>query len=95
MKKLSATKWNIIRNLDFVAESFSPPPGPDAESLMKFAEKAQSDVCAPKRPLDPAELVIEASFADLHHGGNRDLSRISGSLRKRGTKEASYFGLLY
>jgi len=29
--------------LDFVAESLSLPPGSDAESLMKFAAKAQSD----------------------------------------------------
>jgi hypothetical protein len=37
---------------------------------------------APKRPLGPAELLVEASFADLRHGGDGDLSHISGSLQK-------------
>lgn len=37
---------------------------------------------APKRPLGPAELLVEASFADLRHGGDGDLSRVSGFPRR-------------
>eukprot|EP00590_Aulacoseira_subarctica_P004735 CAMPEP_0172421342 /NCGR_PEP_ID=MMETSP1064-20121228/7590_1 /TAXON_ID=202472 /ORGANISM="Aulacoseira subarctica , Strain CCAP 1002/5" /LENGTH=1266 /DNA_ID=CAMNT_0013161687 /DNA_START=1 /DNA_END=3798 /DNA_ORIENTATION=+ len=75
-----------VSSLDFVADSLPLPPPPNAEGLIKFAAKAQSDDCAPKRPLGPAELLVEASFADLRHGGDGDLTRIPGFPRRSSSK---------
>ena len=71
-----------VSSLDFVVEPLPPPPAPEDEVLRNFAVKAQSDESGPKRPLGPAELLVEASFADLRHGGDGDLSRLYGG-RKR------------
>ena len=45
---------------------------------------------APTRPLGTAELLVEASFADLRHGGDGDLSKAHGLAKKdqEGKKEA-------
>lgn len=64
----------FISNLDFLAESPRLPPPNDDEGLTKFAERAQSEESAPSRPLGRAELMVEASFADMRHGGDGDLS---------------------
>jgi hypothetical protein len=65
-----------VSNLEFVAEPLPIPPSPEEDVLRSFAAKAQSDESAPKRPLGPAELLVEASFADLRHGGDGDLGRL-------------------
>jgi len=43
--------------------------------LQKFAELAHNEENAPRRPFGPAELMVEASFADLRYGGDGNLSQ--------------------
>jgi Sec7-like guanine-nucleotide exchange factor len=64
-----------VSNLDFLAESQRLPPRHDDEGLQKFAERTRSEESAPKRPLGQAELLVEASFMDMRHGGDGNLSR--------------------
>lgn len=63
-----------VSSLDFVGEPLSLPPECDDEGLQKFAVMTQSDESSPNRPLGVAELLVEASFADLRHGGDGNLS---------------------
>eukprot|EP00957_Ditylum_brightwellii_P110726 8444287-Ditylum_brightwellii.AAC.1 len=39
-------------------------------------------ISAPTRPLGEAELLVEASFADLRHNGDGNLSRVHGLAKK-------------
>lgn len=71
-----------VSSLDFVGEPLPLPPPQDDEGLQKFAAMAQSDESLPSRPLGTAELLVEASFADLRHGGDGDLSK-AYSLKKK------------
>lgn len=71
-----------VSSLDFLGEPLLPPPPCDDEGLQKFAELAQSEDSSPKRNLGNAELLVEASFADLRHGGDGDLSK-AYSLKKK------------
>ncbi|KAL7535213.1 hypothetical protein ACHAXR_006347 [Thalassiosira sp. AJA248-18] len=70
-----------VSSLDFVGEPLPLPPPRDDEGLQKFAAMTQSDESAPNRPLGTAELLVEASFADLRHGGDGNLSK-AHSLKK-------------
>ena len=72
----------FVSSLDFVGEPLPLPPPQDDEGLQKFATMAQSDESLPSRPLGTAELLVEASFADLRHGGDGDLSK-AYSLKKK------------
>ena len=53
-----------------MGEPLQLPPASDDEGLNKFAEMDGS----PSRQLGAAELLVEASFADLRHGGDGNLS---------------------
>lgn len=64
-----------ISSVDFLAEVQVLPPQPDDDGLQKFAEQSSSAERAPTRPLGEAELLVEASFADMRHGGDGNLSR--------------------
>ena len=70
-----------VSSLDFLGEPLPLPPPCDDEGLNNFAAvmaqsnvMAQSDETSPKRVLGTAELLVEASFADLRHGGDGNLS---------------------
>lgn len=63
-----------ISSLDFLVEPLPLPPTVDDEGLQKFSAMAQNDESSPPRPLGIAELLVEASFADLRHGGDGNLS---------------------
>lgn len=71
-----------VSSLDFLGEPLPLPPSCDDEGLQKFASIAQSDESSPSRPLGTAELLVEASFADLRHGGDGNLSN-AHSLKKK------------
>ena len=71
-----------VSSLDFLNEALPLPPTTDDEGLKKFAELAESDESAPTRPLGTAELLVEASFADLRHGGDGDLRKAHGLAKK-------------
>jgi len=74
-----------VSSLDFVGEPLPLPPPCDDEGLQKFAAMTQSDESSPSRPLGTAELLVEASFADLRHGGDGNLSK-AHSLKKKDTE---------
>lgn len=63
-----------ISSLDFLGEPLLLPPNCNDEGLQKFAAMTMSDESSPNRPLGVAELLVEASFADLRHGGDGNLS---------------------
>ena len=63
-----------VSSLDFLGEPLLLPPECDDEGLQKFAAMTMSDESSPSRPLGVAELLVEASFADLRHGGDGNLS---------------------
>lgn len=72
-----------VSSLDFLGEPLQSPPPFDDEGLQKFAEMTQTSDSSPTRPLGTAELLVEASFADLRHGGDGNLSK-AYSLQKTG-----------
>jgi len=75
-----------VSSLDFLGEPLpSPPPVGDA-GLQKFAEMTQASDSSPSRPLGTAELLVEASFADLRHGGDGNLSK-AYTLKKTGAEK--------
>eukprot|EP00586_Coscinodiscus_wailesii_P008153 CAMPEP_0172522006 /NCGR_PEP_ID=MMETSP1066-20121228/292890_1 /TAXON_ID=671091 /ORGANISM="Coscinodiscus wailesii, Strain CCMP2513" /LENGTH=1699 /DNA_ID=CAMNT_0013304971 /DNA_START=60 /DNA_END=5160 /DNA_ORIENTATION=+ len=67
-----------LSSLDFLAEALPLPPEPSDEGLAKFKEQSANMDNAPRRAMGPAELLVEASFADLRHGGDGNLSRAHG-----------------
>ena len=75
-----------VSSLDFLGEPLPLPPLCDDEGLSKFAEMAQSEDSSPKRNLGNAELLVEASFADLRHGGDGNLSK-AHALKKKDTEK--------
>lgn len=64
-----------ISSLDFLAEPQRLPPPHDDRGLVMFAQQAQNAESSPSRPLGKAELLVEASFTDMRHGGDGNLSR--------------------
>ena len=76
-----------VSSLDFVGEPLPLPPPVDDEGLQKFAVMTQSDDSSPSRPLGMAELLVEASFADLRHGGDGDLS-VAYSLKRKNVEKS-------
>lgn len=71
-----------VSSLDFVGEPLRFPPSCNDEGLQKFAAMLQADEVTPSRPLGTAELLAEASFADLRHGGDGNLSNAHGLKKK-------------
>lgn len=70
-----------VSNIDFLVESLPLPPPADDPSLIAFKGLNPT----PNRDCGPAELVLEASFSDLRHGGDGDL-RKAYALAKRDTE---------
>ncbi len=66
-----------VFNVDFIEIPLPPPPPVDDPKLSLFGEMTSQ-----KRKLGPAELMLEASFTDLRHGGDGDL-RFAYELAKR------------
>lgn len=64
-----------LSSIDFLADSLPIPPPATDPGLQKFEEVAMANESAPKRPFGKAELLLEASFTDMRHGGDGDLSR--------------------
>lgn len=64
-----------ITSLDFLVEPMPLPPPRYDRGLLKFEEVARSVESAPSRPLGPAELLLEACFTDMRHGGDGDLTK--------------------
>jgi hypothetical protein len=64
-----------VSSLEFVVESQPLPPAEDDKGLRKFAKLAGDEESAPMRPLGKAELLVEASFADMRHRGDGNLSQ--------------------
>lgn len=58
-----------VSNIDFLVDSPPLPPPPDDIWLMRFEALNTTT----KRSLGKAELMLEASFSDLRHGGDGDL----------------------
>mmetsp|Transcript_2992 Transcript_2992/g.4104 ORF Transcript_2992/g.4104 Transcript_2992/m.4104 type:complete len:1856 (-) Transcript_2992:123-5690(-) len=71
-----------VSSLDFLSDPLPLPPDSEDEGLIKFAMLSQSEESAPTRPLGEAELLVEASFADLRHNGDGNLSRVHGLAKK-------------
>lgn len=67
-----------VSSIDFLVEPLPLPPPPDDESLLAFKSLHRT----PNREIGPAELMMEASFSDMRHGGNGDL-RKAYALAKR------------
>eukprot|EP00551_Chaetoceros_affinis_P004309 CAMPEP_0203668256 /NCGR_PEP_ID=MMETSP0090-20130426/4937_1 /ASSEMBLY_ACC=CAM_ASM_001088 /TAXON_ID=426623 /ORGANISM="Chaetoceros affinis, Strain CCMP159" /LENGTH=2105 /DNA_ID=CAMNT_0050532651 /DNA_START=189 /DNA_END=6503 /DNA_ORIENTATION=+ len=65
----------LVSNLDFFSEPLALPPPVGNEGLRKFAAAAQRVSSGPTRPYGDSELLVEASFADLRHGGDGDLTK--------------------
>jgi len=74
-----------VSSLDFVGEPLPLPPPRDDEGLDKFSAMAECHETSLNRALGTAELLVEASFADLRHGGDGDLSK-AHSLKKKDTE---------
>jgi Sec7-like guanine-nucleotide exchange factor len=72
-----------ISSVDFLAEPLSLPPDHNDDGLRMFAEQAANAESAPTRSLGEAELLVEASFTDMRHGGSGNLSR-AYELAKKG-----------
>lgn len=66
-----------VSSIDFLASSLPLPPPPDDKGLKKFEVYASSDSnnSEPRRPYGISELLLEASFTDMRHGGDGDVSR--------------------
>ena len=62
----------FVSSIDFLAEPLPLPPAADDNRLRLFESNMDS---SSKRKLGSAELMLEASFTDLRHGGDGDLSR--------------------
>lgn len=75
-----------VSSLDFLGEPLPLPPSFDDDGLQKFAAMAQSEESSPSRNLGNAELLVEASFADLRHGGDGDLSKAYNLKKKDADK---------
>jgi hypothetical protein len=73
-----------ISSIDFLVEPLQLPPEPDDPAMKEFSALASS----PKRPVGPAELMLEASFTLLRHGAEGDL-RNAATLAKERTPDAA------
>ena len=73
-----------VSNLEFLTEPLSLPPPVYDEGLIKFAEESKLDGSqnTSHKLMGHAELLVEASFVDLKHGGDGDLSKAYTLLRK-------------
>mmetsp|Transcript_59953 Transcript_59953/g.147342 ORF Transcript_59953/g.147342 Transcript_59953/m.147342 type:complete len:2142 (-) Transcript_59953:113-6538(-) len=70
-----ASESPAVSSLDFLAEPLPVPPAVDDVGLLKFEEVVRSGERTPSRSMGPAELLLEATFMDLRHGGGGDLTK--------------------
>jgi len=68
----------LVSSVEFLCAPLPLPPRAADEGLQKFAVQESTAESAPSRSLGEAELLVEASFADLRHGGDGNLSRAYG-----------------
>lgn len=78
-----------VSNLDFLTEPLPLPPSVDDEGLVEFATvwKLDDSHNTSKRNMGHAELLVEASFVDLKHGGKGNLSKAFTLLNKAPIKK--------
>jgi brefeldin A-inhibited guanine nucleotide-exchange protein len=78
-----------VSNLDFLTEPLPLPPPVDDEGLLEFAAlwKIDDSHNTAKRVMGHAELLVEASFVDLKHGGTGNLSKAFTLLNKSPIKK--------
>mmetsp|Transcript_16189 Transcript_16189/g.23055 ORF Transcript_16189/g.23055 Transcript_16189/m.23055 type:complete len:2231 (+) Transcript_16189:25-6717(+) len=81
----------FVSNIDFLSEPLELPPSPEDSSLLKFSNIARNDESSYVRPLGKAEVLVEASFADLRNGGEgniglaldaKDENQLSGKIEQ-------------
>jgi len=60
-----------VSSIDFLVDAPPLPPPIDDPDLKVFGQASEN----PSRSMGPAELMLEASFTDLRHGGDGDLRR--------------------
>ena len=73
-----------VSNIDFLVDSLLLPPPSDDSALLAFKKLQPSS----KRFMGEAELMLEASFCDLRHGGNGDPSKAYSLAKKDAGSEA-------
>eukprot|EP00538_Stauroneis_constricta_P006079 CAMPEP_0119552528 /NCGR_PEP_ID=MMETSP1352-20130426/5482_1 /TAXON_ID=265584 /ORGANISM="Stauroneis constricta, Strain CCMP1120" /LENGTH=2147 /DNA_ID=CAMNT_0007598771 /DNA_START=318 /DNA_END=6761 /DNA_ORIENTATION=+ len=71
-----------VSSLDFLVESPPLPPPLGDEGLHEFEMEARQAEGSPKRKFGVVELLVEASFTDMRHGGGGDLSQAYKFLNK-------------
>lgn len=69
-----------VSSIDFLVEAPHLPPPPNDISILSFRTLHPPL----KRSIGPAELMLEASFADLRHGGDGDLQKAFALAKKAG-----------
>jgi hypothetical protein len=67
-----------ISSIDFLVDPLPLPPPSNDQSLLLLEAMSST----PNRSMGPAELMLEASFTDLRHGGDGDLRRAHVLARK-------------
>ena len=72
----------FVSSIDFLAEAPPLPPPADSNSLRLFEANMKS---SSKRTMGSSELMLEASLADLRHGGDGDLKRAYMLTKKQDT----------
>lgn len=78
-----------VSNIDFLTEPLPLPPPVDDGGLIEFAAvwKLDDSHNTSKRSMGHAELLVEASFVDLKHGGKGNLSKAFTLLNKAPIKK--------
>ena len=73
-----------VSSIDFLVEPLPLPPSPGDFSLLRF----EALNTTPTRTMGTAELMLEASFTDLRHGGDGDLRRAYILAKKASTSQS-------
>ena len=69
-----------VSSIDFLVDPLPLPPREDDPKLLLFEASSSTQ----NRPMGSAELMLEASFTDLRHGGDGDLRRAYILAKKSG-----------
>lgn len=73
-----------VSSIDFLADPLPLPPRGDDPKLLLFEASSSTQ----NRPMGSAELMLEASFTDLRHGGDGDLRRAYILAKKSGDMDS-------
>ena len=76
-----------LSEVNFVCKRLDLPPEHDSKQLQDYAIEALAQGGAPLRPFGTAELLVEASFADLRQGGDGNIKQIKNSSNEELTNE--------